>query len=362
MYSRKRIKRGKNTRRRHNRYQRRTIRRKNVKRRTRRRKRQRSRRKYSGGAKSKAASSSRTLRRAIKYQLITDVDDTLHPAGSSWHTVLGHIPIAGVDVYGDRGTYYPCVDSFHQEMFKTFQLPTVIVSANPKKITGEKLAKKTRKLHGEGANTNVIAHHGELWASTKSTLSNAVGRFYAGHVANIAQKKYDDNWDLDNYESMAAVKIKTITNHVRQMKQEAADASPPWEYRAIWIGDNGQGDLLAAEALLREKIIYAALIHYVEPRKPSGEDSEFRYNDSGNEVLFSFRNYSDAIQYLKRLDPTNLGFLNCPEKKESSPMTHPTMARQDSYKKSYDNIKRSEEIKKIKSKKDSSSGKAGKED
>jgi len=67
-------------------------------------------------------------------------------------------------------------------------------------------------------------------------------------------------------------------------------------YRAIWIGDNGQGDLLAANELLEQGLIYAALIHHVNPRKKSGKGTKWFKQG----MLYPFENYFRAINWLKK--------------------------------------------------------------
>ncbi len=251
----------------------------------------------------------------VRYQLITDVDDTLHPAGS---LLFGYAQIAGVDLR-DRSTYYPCVAELHQEIFRKFGLPTVIVSANPVPPDKKKIADKTAHLHGEGENPQVVYHPGHYLSSAFSVGSNFVGRMIS------PRRPYEGIiYDADGYAAVARVKENIIRKHVKEMKEAAENAQPPYTYRAIWIGDNGQGDLKVAEKLLPESIIYAALIHYVEPRKDSGKEFSDKYR------LFPFTFYHQAVQWLQGLDP-NLEFLKCDKLTEADRKNHPSVVRQKSY-------------------------------
>ena len=218
----------------------------------------------------------------VIYQLISDVDDTLHPAG--W--ILGH-GIAGVDSEGSRDIYYPCVKELHRQIYERFKLPTVLVSANP----FPKSESSKKKIADELGIEFIEYNGGEMISSIWSTVLNILP------IINTETAYYNIH-----YTSMANVKIQKITNHINDMKERYEDTNI--EYRAIWIGDNGQGDLLAAKKLLNNGEIFAALIHNVDPIKHSGISSSWA---SGEEQhLFSFDNYRTVISQLKSLGLTFL--------------------------------------------------------
>ena len=320
IYSRKRI---------HHLYKKRRVKtRKQIKKGLRRKSRRRYRRVQSGSSQASAVSPPEDKKLKIKYQLITDADDTLHPAGSGKETLFGLVPVAGVDIYGDRHKYYPCVILLHQEIYKKFGLPTVIVSADPRSWAAEKTASKTKDLLGEDASDNITRYPGSALASLTSSVSNILARVHESVHGHLLRKSHDENWDYDNYQSMATIKVNSIEKHVRN--EELTAEKNGYEYRAIWIGDNGQGDLLAAKQLLNDGVIYAALIHYVDPRKPSGKSSAWY---RGEERLFSFTNYKQAIENLNQLDPERLGYLTC-----ADPLLYPgpSLVRQTSFGRSYD--------------------------
>ena len=228
---------------------------------------------------------SKQLTDDIKIQIFTDVDDTLHPAGPG---VKGFF--SGYDRDGDRDTYYQCVDELHKQIYEKFQLPTVIVSANPHSNKAKKkhIAKKLNI--GE-----VDILPGEYIASGLSSINATLLGTGENNVPFV-------------YTPMSNVKTKNIKAYVTKNKTKYPN------YKAIWIGDNGQGDLLAAKELLEEKIIDIALIHYVNPHHISGLEIENR-----NEKLFSFHNYQQVIDILKN-NVVELKFLeNC---KQEPTRTH----------------------------------------
>ena len=214
-----------------------------------------------------------------KIQIFTDVDDTLHPAGPG---IKGFL--AGYDRDGDRDTYYQCVDELHKQIYDKFKLPTVIVSANPH-------SNEAKKIHiAEKLNIDKVdILPGEYIASGLSTINAS--------LLGTGENNYPFV-----YTPMGNVKTKNITAYVEKKKRKYPN------YKAIWIGDNGQGDLLAAKDLLKENIIDIALIHYVNPHHYSGISSSWHRNEK---KLFSFTNYQEVITIL-RDNVEELDFLdNC---------------------------------------------------
>lgn len=213
----------------------------------------------------------------IKYQLFTDMDDTVHGSGRL-------APFAGRHP-GPRSKFFPCVRKLHEKFGKICGLPTVIVSANPMPK-----GKKRRELLEEQFGAKIEVFTGEWWSGMKSLWGN--------------------------YNDMAKVKIGQITQKVNEEIEKAERGK--YLYRAIWIGDNGQGDLIAAEKLLEGGIIFAAFIHHVVDDKPEtcqrkkdwgvavGIDRAVcnlgrppRAPDPKCACVFPFKKYSDIFEVLK---------------------------------------------------------------
>ena len=218
------------------------------------------------------------------YQLFTDVDDTLHPSGkNSLVDVKGYLGskgIAGVDP-NPRKNLYECVDKLHNQINAKYDLPTVVITANPFEGSRYGADKISKHL---GVPIDYIP--GDVGSSFISTARNLIPDFVSDE---------EENRQNLHYISMAKTKVSNITNYVVKQKATYGDG-----YRAIWIGDNGQGDLLAAKELLREDIIYASFIHTVNPGRTSGKSSSwFRGNPR---KLFPFYNYGEVIEVLKTND------------------------------------------------------------
>jgi len=225
--------------------------------------------------------------KTVVYQLITDVDDTLHPSGVGVRAKL-----AGVDP-GNKDVYYPCVGALHRAIYNKFGLPTVVVSANPFWKSNSDIENIKKKLGIDEIEYN----RGGLFSSGWST------------AMNMFPGTYRDDYFNYHFSAMANVKIAQIKTHVERMRKDYVGKDI--EYRAIWIGDNGQGDLLAAKELLQQKLIYAALIHTVDINKQTGRSSNWARQE--NPRLFPFDNYETAITKLQSLG--SLEFLeHCNEK------------------------------------------------
>jgi len=219
----------------------------------------------------------------VQWQLFTDVDDTLHPAGPGFFG-----GIAGSNDNGSRHEYYNCVGDLHKQFYTRYNLPTVIVSANPLPV----LRSKTRNVKNKLGNIGVKIFKGEWGASTASVVR---ARFQK--TAATA------------YQAMANTKIKQISEEVTNQRKLLG----PSNYKAIWIGDNGQGDFLVAQQLLKDKIIEYAFIHTVVERKDDDEEDDDEENDDDNDekknpdgseideriIHFEKNTYKELIKELK---------------------------------------------------------------
>ncbi len=257
--------------------------------RTNRRNKSRMFRKSKKGSGKKSAKQRRNRDRPPLYQLFTDADDTLHPSGFA---SLGPLNLAGVDSVGDRHKFYDCVSQLHQQIqARNGGLPTIIVSANPLPATSSKKNKIKKALGIE----QLEIFSGSALSSGSSILQNV--RIKAAEVvAPLPDGQVVTDTENLHFQSMADVKVDQITKYVSDMRKEQKKLGR--RYRPIWIGDNGQGDLLAAKILLQNKVIFAALIHWVDPRKASGKSSQW-YRSENPPRLFPFKNYGEAIEHLK---------------------------------------------------------------
>ena len=256
------------------------------------RKSKKSKKSKKGGGKKKAkvrAQIKAAARSPPVYQLFTDADDTLHPSGFA---SLGSLNLAGVDSVGDRHKFYDCVSQLHQQIqARNGGLPTIIISANPLPATSSKKEKIKKALGIE----QLEIFSGSALSSGSSILQNIKIKA-AEFVAPLPNGQVTTDTENLHFQAMADVKVDQITKYVSAMRKEQRTKGR--RYRPIWIGDNGQGDLLAAKILLQNKVIFAALIHWVDPRKASGKSSQW-YRSEDPPRLFPFKNYGEAIEHLK---------------------------------------------------------------
>ena len=156
-------------------------------------------------ARNKTNKRKRRIKRPI-YQLFSDVDDTLHPAGdSSWRGFFGGRALFAGSDWRTHYEYYNCVKSLHSQMYNISSLPTVIVSANFRKKKEEQL----KKISAHLGNIPIDYIRGERLASCSSSIRQLTNRFLRlGDPKRCA------------FNPMAQVKIKQITEYVEEKKKK----------------------------------------------------------------------------------------------------------------------------------------------
>lgn len=246
------------------------------------------------------------------YQLFTDIDDTIHPAGNVFRR-----SVAGSD-FGDKNKFYNCVKELHNQIERIntnakdfYDIPqhintsTVLVSAKPW------CTEKNKKHTKDALNIkNIDCLPGAYGASLNSTFWGTTA-----YNMNITRIKNLNPHSMD-YEAMGQRKFNSIRDYVEVKKQLLRkNARSPFYndefYKRIFIGDNGQGDLLAARALLREDIIDIAFIRNIDTAKYSGKTSFYN-----NRRLFSFQYYREVLDILKHLYGFTDLDLDCDETEE----------------------------------------------
>lgn len=229
-----------------------------------------------------------------KYQIFSDIDDTLHPSNYGIFS-----KIAGTDIYMS-GKYYPGVKELHRAFYKKYKLPSVIVTANPLKKSNiitrhfitNKIKTLTNLLHGTNVTQNVVYYAGDYFKSSFDTAISVTNNLY-----NIFFKETTINDNL--FKNMADCKFNQIREHI--LKEIEIGKQYGYTYKAIWIGDNGKGDLYTAIKLIKNNLIDVAFIHYVDPFKKSGEEyDEIKLDSTGQfrSNIIPFITYSDIFNFL----------------------------------------------------------------
>lgn len=209
-----------------------------------------------------------------KYHILTDVDDTLYAPK------IYKRRIAGIDNSYPGQIFYPGLIEFHAAINKSSY--TSVLTARPKFMEAQMRYPKMPfssheiKLIHDRQNINILTGADTIkemaWAFY-SILSSQIGW---GNMQTLANKKYSN-----------CKEFKLLHPH----------------FKLIFIGDNGQGDLIAAKKLLAEGIIDYSFIHIVK----SSEQNERRNISENlqNKIIF-FNNYFELANKVNNLNNPEL--------------------------------------------------------
>jgi hypothetical protein len=222
--------------------------------------------------------------------ILTDIDDTLYANPG----IFG-INIAGSDYSWKKKELYPGLEEFYKYFTKFTQdkhigviIYKTILSATPTSL-------KNHKLHD-------------------NNLKKALGdnfSFLSGKDSKIdAIKDIHEKGEYlvePNAESVAATKFDKF--------QKYRSLFP--EYKLLFIGDNGQGDLIAGEKMLNVDKDCMVFIHNIIKK-----DGNFKFDDEkikeyttkdiNKDRLFFFKNYFELSQIFKQknlLDETHVNLI-----------------------------------------------------
>jgi hypothetical protein len=221
----------------------------------------------------------RLLQHFHKYQLpdsmavthiLTDVDDTIYPSA-----------LGGSDLSFPDKTFYPGVVQLFHELSGSPYI--TLLSARPKLLEPQ-----TRNKF-----SNLCIPVNLLAGGLKTLVREGLPSLY-----KLAQGQYDS---LRDYQQFAREKIDNFKKY----------ASVYPDYRFIFFGDIGQGDLLVAKSLAEEDSVIVSMIHDVYRTNSEGELESLFWQrflheqdhliineayDTGKVQFFS--NYADAAVML----------------------------------------------------------------
>jgi hypothetical protein len=236
------------------------------------------------------------LRQKTKLHILTDIDDTLYP------NIQHHTYLAGSDISWHQHTPFPGVISFYQAIYrKPFSSKySTILSATPGILKSSKLENATLQtilgdrfgfLQGSDEKLAVLDSVGtHFFTAVTSRLSSLDQEFpekpsIRRHFRNYGDKKY-------------------------QRFQQMRSIFP--EFTFIFIGDNGQGDLLAAIRMLATDMNCIACIRMVcqdglnfKPIYPLPEVPGVVITSGITRRLFGFRNYYELSIVFNQLNIFN---------------------------------------------------------
>jgi len=226
------------------------------------------------------------------WHIMTDVDDTLYP-----NTEKGTY-IAGSDHSWVQKKPYPGIIKFYEEFYSS--LPeeltrySTILSATPGCLKTSKIQNHRDVL------TNIIGEFGfiqgeeskqKLLSYTKEIAEN----FFEKQIKNNFVKKktinnIDSNPNLELYTYFGNMKFKRFEQYLNLFP----------EYNILFIGDNGQGDVIAGKQMLEKYpkrcnvFIHQVCENEINYKEPSNSDKLINN-------LFFFKTYLELSNKMKTL-------------------------------------------------------------
>ena len=224
--------------------------------------------------------------------IITDIDDTIYPNPGKLN-----INIAGSDYSWKKKELYPGIKEFYQMFNKDTQennpgiiIYNTVLSATP-------TALKPHKLKDEVLISVLKNDFGFL--SGKDSLQKA--------IADIEVTKLKEgNYKIEpNAKSVGDKKYEKFIKYKQLFP----------EYKLLFIGDNGQGDLISGKKMLETCSECMVFIHNILKNDFNFKFDDERINQEINDPkykgrLFFFKNYYELAQIFNKLKLMNNADLN----------------------------------------------------
>ncbi len=219
------------------------------------------------------------------WHIMTDIDDTLYP--NTEHSTY----IAGSDTSWNQKEPYPGIELFFKLLYKTPEVSkySTILSATPGCLKTSKLKDKHGLLHkiiGDFGFIQGIESKGKIALHLLDIISNCVGKYCFVKAINKTTNK-------DNISSLFTLFGNTKFERFKQY----ISLFP--EYKILFIGDNGQGDVLAGAQMIEHSPSCHVFIHKVSEDGKNFKKSE--EEDIQNSQLHFFKNYYELAKQLKDL-------------------------------------------------------------
>jgi len=220
------------------------------------------------------------------WHIMTDIDDTLYPN-------IEHY-IAGSDDSWNQKTPYPGIRSFYNSFYK--KLPptsqyTTILSATPGCIKTSKLVDKKGLLH------SILKVYGFIQGpESKFEVASYTGNIITNCTSQYCGKKNTSS-DINSISDL----FKLFGNTKFERFKQYTSIFP--EYKILFFGDNGQGDVLAGKQMVEFNDRCNVFIH-----KVSEDGLTFKtVPEESQQIprLNFFKNYYEAALKLKELGILN---------------------------------------------------------
>ncbi len=200
------------------------------------------------------------------FHILTDIDDTLfaHPGG-----------IAGNDYSWTKKQPYPGIKEFYAQFYNTIhdenKKYTTVLSATPGFA-------KTLKLDNEALKAIIGENYGFIQGEeSKSKQASTIGDLFSTRT------------DQNRFTMYGDIKARRC--------KEYKSLFP--EFKLIFIGDNGQGDLLAGQQMIDNDICKYVFIHNIMDKK--GNFKESTIDSNYEKKIYLFKNYLELADIFKKL-------------------------------------------------------------
>ena len=211
--------------------------------------------------------------------LFSDIDDTLFP---------GRYPLAGRDQRGSSSAvdnYYPCLREFFRAVFDKKSGKLFLCTGRPRLIfDGDAFAVRLKSEGVIPESCEVQILYGSV-ASTPAALLGALAQV----LSDLRGVQRDPVISPGAYGGVAERKVEAVRSAVAS---EFARVVPGQRFLTLFVGDDGQGDVTAAQMLLALGAIDTAFIHVTRHYRPEYRTAT---KESGGRLRF-FCDYSSVLR------------------------------------------------------------------
>ncbi len=191
------------------------------------------------------------------WHIMTDIDDTLYPNTETIKIINITTYIAGSDISWAQKTPYPGIITFYESFYKKLPINskyTTILSATPGCFKNSKLNDDHNILH------DILKNYGFIQGvEGKFEIASYTGRIITNMGSNLlgrAVDKIEPFLPKNKYTTRSSsASVNDISNLFKLFGNTKFERFKQYlsifpEYKIIFIGDNGQGDVLAGMQML----------------------------------------------------------------------------------------------------------------
>lgn len=241
------------------------------------------------------------------WHIMTDIDDTLYPNTETIKIINITTYIAGSDISWAQKTPYPGIITFYESFYKKLPINskyTTILSATPGCLKNSKLNDSDNILH------DILKNYGFIQGvEGKFEIASYTGRIITNMGSNLAGRaldKIDPFLPVNKYITRASsASVNDISNLFKLFGNTKFERFKQYlsifpEYKILFIGDNGQGDVLAGMQMLEHNNQCHVFIHKVSENGRTFKVVPEETNNESERLNF-FTNYYELSLKFKDL-------------------------------------------------------------